>query len=310
MKKNKGITLIALIITVILMLILASVALSAIGDAGLFDKTQQAADRYNDKVDEEKSLLENLINSVEKYAYSANNNQEPDAPVIVVDTDKPSIETFDVQLKARGDDSYTFTVTLKASDATSNIKFFELYCGYYQDDAMYVEELATPTKNVNISKDIVISDHGDALESLVNTSWEVVVYDSATEPNVASATFDVQGLEISRVSIGIGTACEESLGYPKTYCADVSLKKYAADITGCELFVKTGENGEYINVRELTTGYNFYVYYNDYFGEYNIEAAGIWTEETYTHDIGKIVIIFADGSTFEESVELADKTGC
>ena len=49
------------------------IALSAIGYGGLFDKTQQAADRYNDKVDEEKSLLESLINSVEKYAYNEGN---------------------------------------------------------------------------------------------------------------------------------------------------------------------------------------------------------------------------------------------
>ena len=78
MKNNKGITLIALIITVILMLILASVALSAIGDAGLFEKTQNAADSYKEKADEEKALLESLINSVEKYAYVKDNNQEPE----------------------------------------------------------------------------------------------------------------------------------------------------------------------------------------------------------------------------------------
>lgn len=242
MKKNKGITLIALIITVILMLILASVALSAIGTGDLFQKTQETADSYKEKADEEKALLESLINSVEKYAYSANNNQEPDAPVIVVDIDKPSIETFDVQLKARGDDSYTFTVTLKASDATSNIKFFELYCGYYQDDAMYVEELATPTKNVNISKDIVISDHADSLESLLNTSWDVVVYDSATEPNFASATFDVQEPEITTFTARFGSYCDS---LPEDNYDEITVTGIgkASPIVSYEMYFVAQDNG-------------------------------------------------------------------
>lgn len=45
MKKEKGITLIALIITVIVMLILAGVAVNlSIGDNGIFKKTQEASE--------------------------------------------------------------------------------------------------------------------------------------------------------------------------------------------------------------------------------------------------------------------------
>ena len=67
MKKQNGITLIALIITVILMLILTLVALSAIWDGNLFDKTQETADLYETKKEEEVRLIENLIDKIENY---------------------------------------------------------------------------------------------------------------------------------------------------------------------------------------------------------------------------------------------------
>ena len=47
MKKHKGITLIALIITVIVMLILAGVAISSLNGGGIFSKTSQAAFKSN-----------------------------------------------------------------------------------------------------------------------------------------------------------------------------------------------------------------------------------------------------------------------
>ena len=47
MKRNNGITLIALIITVVIMLILAGVSISVLTDGGgLFDKTEKAAKEY------------------------------------------------------------------------------------------------------------------------------------------------------------------------------------------------------------------------------------------------------------------------
>ena len=46
-RKNQGITLVALIITVIIMLILAGVAISlTIGDNGIFQKAQQGSNQY------------------------------------------------------------------------------------------------------------------------------------------------------------------------------------------------------------------------------------------------------------------------
>lgn len=70
MKNNpKGITLIALIITVVVMLILAGVAISAIVDGtGLFSKTREAKTVYENGVAKEEALLSQIIHS--NYWYS------------------------------------------------------------------------------------------------------------------------------------------------------------------------------------------------------------------------------------------------
>ena len=62
-KANEGITLIALIITVIVMLILAGVAINlTVGDNGIFKKSQEGAEIYKNAANNEASSL----NSVDK----------------------------------------------------------------------------------------------------------------------------------------------------------------------------------------------------------------------------------------------------
>lgn len=67
-KKEKGITLIALVVTIIILLILAGVTLSlALNDNGLFDKTKDAADKYSQQQDEETNLLNYIYDIVNEY---------------------------------------------------------------------------------------------------------------------------------------------------------------------------------------------------------------------------------------------------
>lgn len=63
--KNKGITLIALIITIIIMLILAGIVLTmALGENGLLSKTKYAATRWNNSVEDEQKELDKLYSSI------------------------------------------------------------------------------------------------------------------------------------------------------------------------------------------------------------------------------------------------------
>ena len=73
MKKNRGITLIALIITVILLLILVGVSVNVIIKGNLFSNAQKAVDGTNAKVNEQQTIMDELMNEwdeIEKDACS------------------------------------------------------------------------------------------------------------------------------------------------------------------------------------------------------------------------------------------------
>ena len=64
LKSNKAITLVALIITIIILLILAGVSLSMVlGENGLINKAQSSVNKYQDSSENE----QNLLNQIEEY---------------------------------------------------------------------------------------------------------------------------------------------------------------------------------------------------------------------------------------------------
>ena len=67
-KKERGITLVALVVTIIILLILAGVTLSlALGEGGIFDKAKNAADRYSDASKNEAGQLSTFENQFNTY---------------------------------------------------------------------------------------------------------------------------------------------------------------------------------------------------------------------------------------------------
>ena len=73
-EKQTGITLVALVITVVVMLILAGVAIAAVVDGdGLFSKTREATETYKNEVDKEGHMLENLIEQIDHYIQDSGN---------------------------------------------------------------------------------------------------------------------------------------------------------------------------------------------------------------------------------------------
>ena len=92
---NKGITLVALVITIIVLLILAAVGIGAIaGPEGLIAKAKQAAEGYNDAAQEEAQTINEILNMIDRekeekelisttesyvgYYISTDNDNEPD----------------------------------------------------------------------------------------------------------------------------------------------------------------------------------------------------------------------------------------
>lgn len=67
-KNNRAITLIALVVTIIILLILAGVTIGlTTNQTGLFEKAKLATDEYNNTVDKENALLTETTNEIEAY---------------------------------------------------------------------------------------------------------------------------------------------------------------------------------------------------------------------------------------------------
>ena len=65
---DSGITLVALVITVIVLLILAGTTIALAIDSGdLFGKAREAANDWNDAVDAEETVLNNYIDMLDDY---------------------------------------------------------------------------------------------------------------------------------------------------------------------------------------------------------------------------------------------------
>ncbi len=67
MKKEKGITLVALIITIIVLLILAVVTISAVNEGSLFAHSNNAAAAYSAAQEEENTMISNWLTELAKH---------------------------------------------------------------------------------------------------------------------------------------------------------------------------------------------------------------------------------------------------
>lgn len=64
MKRNKGITLIALIITIIITLILIGVGVDYIFDTEIFEETNRAVDETNNRTSQEQERVDDLMSEL------------------------------------------------------------------------------------------------------------------------------------------------------------------------------------------------------------------------------------------------------
>ncbi len=71
MKSNKGITLVALVITIIVLLILAGVTLSIVWNGGIIEKSANAVDKYENASANETNQMEWTQNMFDKFYHNA-----------------------------------------------------------------------------------------------------------------------------------------------------------------------------------------------------------------------------------------------
>ena len=80
MRKNQGITLIALIITIIIMLILVAVTIDVVVDGKLFDTAKDAVGQTNNKVGEEQNRVDELMGELENVYTEPDDGEDPPPP--------------------------------------------------------------------------------------------------------------------------------------------------------------------------------------------------------------------------------------
>ena len=74
LKSKKGITLVALVITVIILLILAGISIATLTGSGLFEKARLAEQESKNKQKEEQGILRDYENKIGEYVGSNRNN--------------------------------------------------------------------------------------------------------------------------------------------------------------------------------------------------------------------------------------------
>ena len=66
-KENKGITLVALVITIIILLILAGITISSLTNTGLFAKAKEARDKTQNAAENQAKTLNEYEDELNKY---------------------------------------------------------------------------------------------------------------------------------------------------------------------------------------------------------------------------------------------------
>ena len=89
---NRGITLVALIITIIVLLILAGVSLSFVFNGGILDKAQQAVDKYQNESEKEQDILDKIDKYLEN-ELGGGTGGGTDTPGGPDDTDVPAVDS-------------------------------------------------------------------------------------------------------------------------------------------------------------------------------------------------------------------------
>ena len=101
-KKEKGITLVALVITAVVMLILAGVAIAAVVDGdGLFSRARESAGVYENVAREEGATIQSMINQIDGYIDEINNPAVKD--VATIGTIVTENQTYDGRLNGTYD---------------------------------------------------------------------------------------------------------------------------------------------------------------------------------------------------------------
>ena len=96
-KENKGITLVALVITIIILLILAGISISALTNTGIFGKAKEAKQKSANAELDQNTKLDEYENEIDNYLPKKNNNKTVEQSKEKVLSTEKNIELVDAK---------------------------------------------------------------------------------------------------------------------------------------------------------------------------------------------------------------------
>ncbi len=126
---NKGITLVALVITIIILLILAGVAITALTQTGLFENAKQAKNAMENAQNEENTILSDYSSEINKYISSNRNDKENSQSLINKDDGiYNKSEGGYIFNTSQNNITYTSNNIITLSESIENYNYIEFEC--------------------------------------------------------------------------------------------------------------------------------------------------------------------------------------
>ena len=126
---NKGITLVALVITIIILLILAGVAITALTQTGLFENAKQAKNAMENAQNEENTILSDYSSEINEYISSNRYDKENSQSLINKDDGiYNKSEGGYIFNTSQNNITYTSNNIITLSESIENYNYIEFEC--------------------------------------------------------------------------------------------------------------------------------------------------------------------------------------
>ena len=126
---NKGIPLVALVITIIILLILAGVAITALTQTGLFENAKQAKNAMENAQNEENTILSDYSSEINEYISSNRNDKENSQSLINKDDGiYNKSEGGYIFNTSQNNITYTSNNIITLSESIENYNYIEFEC--------------------------------------------------------------------------------------------------------------------------------------------------------------------------------------
>ena len=273
-KQNKAITLIALIITIIILLILSTIIILELKNTSLFSKTKEAKNKYDISVNEENDILDSYSNVI-NHKLKNQDGKAPDA----------KIEKYEKS------DDYLFCAKIKVSFIGNGDKIDYKNCGYAFSESK--DKIGTNKENYKCN---LFNGENKEIEVAAKTG-NVYLHILATNiKGISKEIVSENSIEIDKTKDFTYTGSEQ---VAKLLAGNYQIECWGANGSGINSSYPGG-NGAYTSGKiKLDNAMNAYVYVGQYAGDakYNVNVfngGGNGTSWSST-DVNKTQTIYCGG---------------